>query len=41
MTMPVAWNFAEDVLRLGGVSGAGIPETDAVRQTETARSILE
>ncbi len=39
--MPVTWAFAQDVLRLGGVSVAGIPEADAVRQTETARSILE
>jgi superfamily II DNA or RNA helicase len=38
--MPVNWLFAEDLIRLGGVEGDGIPEADATRQMETARSIL-
>jgi len=39
--MPVNWEFAEDAIRLGGTTGGSVPEADWVRQTETARSILD
>lgn len=38
--MPVSWSFADRMIRLGGVKVGGIPQADAVRQTETAKEII-
>ena len=38
--MPVNWKFAQNI-RLGGITPGFISETDAIRQTQTARSILD
>jgi superfamily II DNA or RNA helicase len=38
--MPVDWQFAEDIIRLGGVEAHKIAPDDGARQQETARSVL-
>ncbi len=39
--MPVDWIFREDIIQLGGVTKKQISQDDALRQTETAKSILD